>query len=196
MSARRLWRGAALAAVCLLTGCHHHAAVKQTVVLPPPAPNAGPVMVSVPPPTHVSTDASGEVPTRSDIPVVKPVRPPKKAPRRAPPVVAVNTPPPTPPAAPQPTASASAAGPTLNLGQLTSSTDDPTVTRDGAAQALRRERDRIAAIPASVQNAHPAEIDQARRFLKAASDSWNAADYAGTLTLTTKARVLLDDLLK
>ena len=182
--------GATLAAVCLLTGCHHRAFVPA--MAPPMAPpaDAGPVMVSVPPPTHHSGDVP--VTVRSEIPVVKAVKPPRKVTRRTPAqaAVAVNTqsastaPPATPPAA------------SVNLGQLTSSTDDPTATRDAAASALRRERDRMAGISGPVLAAHSNEIEQARRFLKSAADSWNAADYAGTLTLTTKARVLLDDLLK
>ena len=196
MSARRAGYGAALAAVCLLAGCHHHAAVRA-VALPPPAPaNAGPVMVSVPPPTHRSTDVPAGVATSSDIPVVKPVRPPRKSARRpqpAPPVVAVNNPAAIAVPAPAPVAPPSAA---VSLGQLTSSTDDPAATRDGAAQALRRERDRFATIPGPVQTAHATEIEQARRFLKSAADSWNASDYAATLALATKARVLLDELLK
>ena len=194
MSVRRAGCGAALAALCLLAGCHHHAAVRTVAPPPPPAANIGPVMVSVPPPTHRSTDVPDGVDTSSTIPVVKPVRPPRKPARRPQPapVVAANTPavtPPQPAAAVPPPAS-------VSLGQLTSSTNDPAATRDGAAQALRRERERFAAIPSGVQAAHAAEIDQARRFLKSASESWAASDYAATLALTTKARVLLDDLLK
>lgn len=193
MKSRVLTGSAALAASCLLSGCHHRAAV--TAIAPPPvAPaTAGPVMVSVPPPTHHSGDMPDGVAVRSTIPVVKPVSPPRRIFRRSsPPAVASTTPAVTAPTAPVAVASA----PAVNLGQLTSSTDDPAATRDGAANAIRRERDRLAGVSASLQSTHASEVEQARRFLKSASDSWNAADYSATLALATKARVLLDDLLK
>ncbi|WP_419803874.1 hypothetical protein [Terriglobus sp.] len=196
MSARRLGCGAALVLACLLTGCHHHAPVRAVVPPPPPPANAGPVMVSVPPPTHRSTDTPDSIMTSSNIPVVKPVRPPRRSSRRSQaqaPAVAQNGP--TPPAV-QPPIASTATPPALDLGQLTTSTDDPAATRDGAAQAIRRERDRVRAIPGPVLSAHPTEIDQARRFLKSASDSFSSSDYAAAIALTTKARVLLDDLLK
>ncbi|GAA3767922.1 hypothetical protein GCM10022270_30800 [Terriglobus aquaticus] len=130
--------------------------------------------------------------------MVKPVKPTHRVTRRpSPPTIATNVPPAGTPAAPTPgTTATSAPAAAVNLGQLTSGTDDPAATRDGAANAMRRERDRLAGINATVQASHPGEIEQARRFLKSASDSWNAADYSATLALTTKARVLLDDLLK
>lgn len=184
----------ASAAMCVLTGCHHRAPVRAAVPPPPPPTTAEPVMVSVPPPTHRSTVQRGDVLTSSSIPVLHPVRPPKKPPKRARPAtqVAVNN----APAAPPPAVSPPPPPPARSLGQLTTSTEDPSVTREAAAQALRREQERIAAIPGAVQAAHASEIEQAKRFVKSASDSWNASDYAATVALSTKARVLLDDLLK
>lgn len=184
----------ASAAMCLLTGCHHRAPVRAAVPPPPPPASAGPVMVSVPPPTHRLTDESGEIPTRSSIPVINPVRPPKKPPKRTRPATQVATN--SAPAATPPVVSPPTPSPASSLGQLTTSTEDSSVTREVAAQALRREKERIAAIPNAVQAAHASEIEQAKRFVKSASDSWNASDYAATVALSTKARVLLDDLLK
>ena len=197
MIVRHTGRCVALGLLCLLAGCHRHAPVVTAAPPPPPTASAGPVMVSVPPPTHHSTDTPGEVATSSSIPVVKPVRPPRKPSRRSQPAATQNP-------APNTTAVAAVAQPqapptpkaTQSLGQLTASTDDPAATRDGAAQAIRRERDRIASMPATTQSAHTAEMEQARRFLKSAVDSWNASDYVAALALSTKTRVLLDDLLK
>lgn len=195
MSGRRIAGCVVSASLMLLAGCHHRVPARTTVTPPPLAPAAGPVvMVSVPPPTHHSSDFPGEVPTTSNIPVVKPVKPPKRLPRRSQP----STPPATvtaPPAATPPPAAA-AATPTAaqTLGQLTASTNDPAATRAGAAEALRHEHDRFVAIPGAVQASHQSEFDQARRFLKSASDALEASDFVGALALTTKARVLLDDL--
>ena len=192
----RLASGAATSLLLLLAGCHHHTVVPVVAAPPAPAVSAGPVLVSVPPPTHRSTDMPDAIPTVSNIPVVKPVKPPRKfmhRPQPAPPAVTANsgaTPatPPSPRAATPPPVAAE------SLGQLTASTDDPSATRDGAAQAIRRQRSRLVALSSSVQAEHSAEVEQLRRFLKSAADSWKAADYTAAITLATKARVLLDDL--
>lgn len=178
--------------VLLLSGCHHKAPAR-TAVAPPPPVSAGPVMVSVPPPTHRSSPAAEAASIAADIPVVKPVKPPRKIARRAPNAASV----PTAPAAPPPTPTATVAPPAaVNLGQLTAGNDNISAARNNAAQALRTQHDRLLALPAALQSSHSAEIEQVRRFLRSGSDSLTGADYAAAVGLATKAKVLLDDLQK
>ena len=41
---------------------------------------------------------------------------------------------------------------------------------------------------------HAREIDQARLFLKQATEAWNKQDIEGARTLATKAKLLLDEI--
>ncbi len=188
----RLKIGVATVLAFTLWGCVRTPA-KVVSTPPPPSIPAGPVMVSVPPPTHRSTSFSVETTSAANIPVVQPVPQPKKKQRRSNTVIAAATP---SPAAAAPVQLSPPAHPVQSLGKLTAETDNPSAARAESEQALRTQLERINTLPSRTQVAHPAEVEQARRFLKDAADSWKAADYADSSALVTKAKVLLDDLLK
>jgi hypothetical protein len=170
----------ALAALLPLTGCAHRAKV-AAVPLPPVA------MVTVPPPTH-PTEPLPEEPVAETPVVLPPPAPPKKPspPRHR------STPPPvqTAVAAPPPPAP-------IDLGQLTTGGD---ATNSAAMQQtedlMRAQQKRLIGIPTAVVALHTQQIEQARLFLRQADEAWKKLDVEGARTLSTKAKVLLDEVLE
>lgn len=175
-----------LLALCLtgLTGCHHRA--PKALVLPPAPPEIAPVMVSVPPPTHPTEPLPVNVPVANvPSPVVVP---PKRHRRRK------YTPAPSTAAAP--TQVAVATPPAIELGQLSAGGETGSALRTETEATLTTQKQRLDHLTPSVAAAHPADVEQARRFLKAAEDAWKTSDIEGAHTLIGKAKVLLDDLSK
>lgn len=166
-----------------LAGCRHRA--PKALVLPPAPPEIAPVMVSVPPPTHPTEPLPVTQPVASAPP---PVIVPPKRPRRK------KYAPVPPPAAP--TQVAVATPPAIALGQLSAGGDTGGSLRTETEAMLAAQKQRLDRLPAAVVATHAADVEQARRFLKAAEDAWKSSDIEGAHTLTGKAKVLLDDLAK
>ncbi len=55
---------------------------------------------------------------------------------------------------------------------------------------------RLNALPANTVNAEKAQVSQIRNFQRQAQDALNSGDIEGATTLATKAKLILDDLLK
>jgi hypothetical protein len=81
------------------------------------------------------------------------------------------------------------------IGSLTVGDDSETQKRQAAEVIADNER-RLRGLSADVIRAQESQLTQVRDFEKKAQAALNAGDANGALTLATKARVLLDDLLK
>jgi outer membrane biosynthesis protein TonB len=161
-----------------LAGCHR----KAVVIVPPPLPPVGPAVVSVPPPTHPPEPAPEvvEVPPVPTPPPTPPKRPVHRRPAPAPPAT---------------TATAPAAAPPVELGQLSTGGEaNNAALRQGAEDLLRAQQKRLLALPPAVTAAHREQTERASLFLRDADDAWKKLDIEGTRTLATKAKVLLDEI--
>ena len=172
MSLLRAAGFAALCAALILAGCHKKILVVAAPALPPP------VMISVPPPTHVS-EPEAEMPLE-EAPALTELLPRQRVFRYRPSPVQQVTLAPAPP-------------PPLELGQLT--TGDTAPLRQQTEDLLRSQQRRLSAISTAVAALHSQQIEEARLFLKQADDAWQKSDVDGARTLATKAKVLLDEIL-
>ncbi len=165
-----------------LAGCRHRAV--KTVTMAPVPPEIGPVMVSVPPPTHPTEPLP--TPDKPVVATAVPVpAPPKKVHRKKP--VSV-------PVAPPVQVAAAAPPPAITLGQLSAGGTAGSPSRTETEQTLAEQKQRLEKLAAAAAAAHPADVEQVRRFLKGADDAWNTGDVEGAHTLALKAKVMLDDL--
>ena len=184
----RIWRlrggmyAGCAALLCLTaTGCRH----RQTAVLPIPPPQIVPVE------TTAKTDSQAlvqpvpmtPVPLTSVIAVKKKV----KKPKRIPVVIA--------PAVPVPVQVASSPEPNL-IGALTAGGTDAPQNKREAQDLIGALERRVNALPQAIKDSLRLQLLQVRNFQKAAETSLNAGDAEGALTLATKAKLLLDDLVK
>lgn len=106
--------------------------------------------------------------------------------RRRPPKVEETVQPP----APTPAAEAAA------IGSLTAGGAANPQTRQDAANLIASNERRLNALSAQRQEAQKSEVSTVRNFQKQAQDALNSGDAEGSLTLATKAKLLLDDLEK
>ena len=164
-----------------LAGCHRR--VPAAMALPALPPDIGPVMVSVPPPTH-PTEPLPE-PT---VPVASAPVPPAPAPKK--PHKHKVKPAPVPP----PVQVAASTSPPIALGQLSTGGDAGKDLRGDTETLLAVQKQRLDRLAGNVTAAHTADVEQARRFLKGAEDAWKTGDVDGAHTLAVKAKVLIDDL--
>lgn len=170
--------GLCLGFCCLLiAGCH-----RRSVVIAPPAPPP-PAMVSVPPPTHRTEPLPG-------IPLEEIANPELQISRRS-----------LPRFRPLHATKAQLAGlkplpAPIDLGQLTVGGETANTTlRQQTEDLLRSQQRRLATLPRSIVGLHTHQVQQAKLFLKQADEAWAKQDVEGTRTLSTKAKVLLDELL-
>ena len=166
--------------VLTLAGCHRNPKV-VAVVAPPPPPLE---TVDVPPPSHPTEPLPEEpVIASPDLPLtVPPVRRPQP-PRRRP-----------APAPPTQTAAATPAPAPMDLGNLTTGGESTnTALLQQTDDLLKAQTRRLNAIPTATIALHTQQVEQARLFLKQASDAWAKQDIEGARTLATKAKVLLDE---
>ena len=179
-----------------LAGCHRHS--KQVLALPPAPPETAPVMVSVPPPSH-PTEPLPATPR----PVMA-VAPPKEKPARKPsrtrrtpsaataPAATANT----APAATPPVQTATASTPAISLGQLSAGGETTGTLRQQTINLIHSQTQRVNGLQASFINDHRTDVEQTRQYIRQAQEAWNTSDVEAAHTLATKAKVLLDDLLK
>ena len=175
-----------LALMCLgAAGCRH----KQTaMVLPIPPPQPLPVDTTAKADTQplVQPVPIKTVPLTPVIVATKKVKKPK---RSAPVMVA----PPPPSAAPVQVASL----PEPNLiGALTPGGSDAPQRQREAQDLISVLERRVTALPQKIKDDLKVQLMQVRNFQKDAQSSLNAGDAEGALTLATKAKLLLDDLVK
>ena len=173
-----------VAAVCACaTGCRH----KPNAAVAPPVPPQVTVAL-VPAPEPANTPQVQTVPV-VETPVPKnPVQPkPKKRKKK------VETAPPPPPvqvasAAPVPDASV--------IGALTAGGDAAPAAKQSAADEISGVEKRLAGLSAQTQKDQEAGLAKVKAFLRQAHEALKTGDADGAETLATKAKVLLDDLLK
>ena len=171
MTLRRIGTSS-LCAAFILTGCHK----KVLVVAAPPLPP--PVMISVPPPTHPA-EPELEIPLE-EAPALTELLPRRTVFRYRPSRL-------------QQVTIARAPAPPIKLGQLT--TGDTAPLRQQTEDLLREQQRRLSGISSAIVAQHSRQIEQARLFLRQAHDAWQKSDVDGALTLATKAKVLLDEVL-
>lgn len=159
-------------AAFVMTGCHKQVLVVAAPPLPPP------VMISVPPPTH---PAEPEL----DMPLEEAPGLTATLPRH--PVFRYR------PSPLQRITIARAPAPPIKLGHLTAG--DAAPLRQQTEDLLRAQQRRLSGVSPSIAALHSQQIEQARLFLRQADDAWKKSDVDGALTLATKAKVLLDEVL-
>lgn len=169
----------------LLAGCHHRRQPVQALALPPVW------QVPVDPAPQSDTPPKVAPQTVESAPEAAVVVPPKvKKPRRKPA--------PTPPAsAPVQVASSGSAPASASevIGTLSTDAANSQDTRARIAASLAQQEKRLRELPASVQSRR-SDVERVRYFCSQATLALSSGDLDGAATLTVKARVLLDDLLK
>jgi hypothetical protein len=92
---------------------------------------------------------------------------------------------------------ASPASPEANvIGSLTAGGAAAPAEQQKAAEAITAVEKRLSGLPTSTLEAQRDGVTRVRNFLRQAHNSMDSGDADGALTLATKAKVLLDDLLK
>jgi hypothetical protein len=165
------------------TGCH-----RRTKLAPPPP---------LPPPVRVELMPAGEPETSEvsaqPLPAIpaprKAVQPKVRKPKKIEPVVAPPAPVQVAAAEPQPDGAAA-------IGSLTTGGAAAPAEQQKAAAAIAEVEKRLGGLSAATLDAQKDGIVQVRNFLKQAHDALSSGDADGAMTLATKARVLLEDLLK
>jgi hypothetical protein len=177
---RGLRLGVLAAACLLLAGCRH----KVKAVVPQPATAPVPIE-KVPEPANPPEIA--QVPlTPAPLPAVKvPAKKVKKPRKKAIPVVPVEV-----------ASAAPAPAPGATIGALTIGGDEKPERKQQAAGMISELEKRLAGVPAGVLESQKEGIARVRHFEKEARGALDSGDVEGAVTLLTKARVLLDDLVK
>jgi outer membrane biosynthesis protein TonB len=171
----------ALALACvMMTGCRH----KVKAVVPQPATAPVPIEKA---PEPANPPVIAQVPlTPAPLPAVKVPEKKVKKPRKK--VV---------PAAPVEVASAAPApAPGAAIGALTMGGDEKPGRKQQAAGMLSDLEKRLAGLAPGVLEGQKEGIARVRYFEKEAKAALDSGDVEGAVTLLTKAKVLLDDLVK
>ena len=170
----------------LVTGCRHKVKV---AAIPLPPPTTVPLVPAPEPatPPRLPTEPVSPAPLPT-----QPVQPKVKKPKKKPEVVPV-TPAPVAPVvvasvAPPPDASV--------IGALTAGGDASPEQRQKASDAIGEVEKRLAGLSTDTLKNQETGIVRVKFFLKGAHDALGKGDAEGSITLATKAKVLLDDLLK
>ncbi len=176
------------AAFCvLLAGCHHQPVAAPVPPLPPvatvplvgaPEPVAQPELQRVPVPAV-------PLPTSS---VQPKVRKKKKQPQE---------PPPPPAAAPvQVAAAAPSSTPSALIGDLTAGGDAAPAEKQHAADAISAVEKDVSGWSGAHSDEQREGLQRIRNFLRQAHEALSTGDAEGASQLATKAKLLLDDLMK
>ncbi|QEE29499.1 hypothetical protein FTW19_16740 [Terriglobus albidus] len=181
-----------LAAACIvIQGCKHspkavQAATAPVITAPP---------IQVPPATVRDAERRAE----ADIPAPPPPAPPKQEEPQHPPKTQGRRRPQTQPTTtPPPTQSASTGTPAPDtasvIGELSTGGDTSAQARQQAAELIAATQRRLEGLSGSVAGSHKTAVDQIKDFLLKAREALKAGDVDGANTLTTKAKLLLDDI--
>lgn len=170
-----------------LAGCRHRAV--------PPSIPAG-AQAPVPAVTEPTTAAVLPTLPVPPAPTLSRVPPPPKPARRARTPRPVPAPVALPPAAPPPTALAANAPPPNPLGSLTAGGNQGAEKQQRAIELLNDLNKRLKALSADIRSRQSEGLIRVRNFEHEAQAALKAGDTEGAVTLATKAKLLLDDLLK
>jgi hypothetical protein len=184
MNARQWMQMAVLTAASVAaTGCH-----RRTKLAPPP-PLPPPVKVALLPAGDPGTSEVVTKPLPAIPAPTKAVQPKIRKPKKIEPV----EPPPAPVqvAASEPPPDGAAA-----IGSLTTGGAAAASEQQKVGAAISEVEKRLAGVPAATIDAQKDGMARVRNFLKQAHEALSSGDADGAMTLATKAKVLLDDLLK
>ncbi len=182
------WQAAVLGLLLAgVTGCRHKTKV---AVVQLPAPQQLPVD------TTAKAEAQPWVQTvplqPTPLPAVTVPTKKVKKPRKQ---VASAVPPPAP-AAPVQVASSGLSPEANVIGSLTPGGNDVPQLRKQAAELIAALEKRLVSLPAEVKEKEKEQLLRVRNFERQAQTALDAGDSDGAVTLATKAKVLLDDLVK
>jgi hypothetical protein len=175
------------AALAALTGCHHRTQV-AAVTLPAPPPAGSVPLLPAPQaenPPQLKTVPVPPVPLPS-----QPVQPKPRKPKRK------VEPPPAQPAAPVQVAVNEPPPAAAVIGSLTEGGEEAPQEQHKAEDAIVEVEKRLAGVSAGTLESQKGGVTRVRSFLRQAREALKTGDADGALTLATKAKVLLDDLLK
>ena len=186
-----------VALACLMTsGCMKNQKVVRAASLPPAPPSAGAPPIQVPPPSVLAAEVPPEEPiptqpanqTANDTENTQHTKRPSRKPSA----------PASPPTANKPATTqmaANAADPeTSVIGQLSTGGDSVTSNRRQAVDFLEATEKRVNSLSAQTVQQHQNAVNQVRDFLRKAHEALKSGDVDGANNLTTKAKVLLDDI--
>lgn len=169
-------------------GCRHKQPV-PALAIPPPAPVADT--------TGAAAGKTGVLEKKVMVPVpipeVKVVEKKVRRPRKKPPVMVAMAPPvEAPPAA----VAGTGLAPESVIGALTAGGDNAPEKKQRADMMIRDLNKRLAGLAADVMRKQREGIARVRLFERQASQALTSGDADGAVTLATKAKLLLDDLVK
>jgi len=175
-------RGLMMAVLCAgATGCRH----KQKIVAMPAPPPATVPLDKAPSPPLVATVPLETAPMPSAPPPKKVPKPRKKV--IAPPVIA----PPVEVSSAEPLPE-----PGTIIGSLTAGGDATPEKKQRAGELIADLEKRLAALPNNLAKMQRDGITRVRNFEREARKSLDSGDAEGAVTLATKAKLLLDDIMK
>ncbi|HEY6375395.1 MAG TPA: hypothetical protein VIX90_07700 [Edaphobacter sp.] len=163
-------------------GCH------KKVQAPPLPPIQAPVALETPPPPEHPPMIESQVAKLPPVPVASNAAKPKRERRRP---VAKPTPEP-----PVQVASNDAGTEASAIGALTAGGEANPKSQQEAADMIAANEKRLNALPAQMSDDQKAQISKVKNFQRQAQEALNSGDVEGAKTLATKAKLLLDDLLK
>jgi hypothetical protein len=186
MMVRRWMQGMVLALVSVAaTGCHRRTKLAPPVPLPPAAK-----VELVPAPEPETQGEVAEQPLAAIPAPTKAVQPKIRKVKKVEPVEVLPAPAPVQVAAAEPPPAAAV------IGSLTTGGAAAPAEQQKAGASIAEVEKRLASLPAATLDAQKDGMARVRNFLKQAHDALSSGDADGAMTLATKARVLLDDLLK
>ncbi len=184
MNLRWLRQGIMLTVVSVAaTGCHRRTRLAAPPPLPPP-PKVALMPAGEPETSEVSAQPLPRIPAPT-----KAVQPKIRRPKKIEPVE--PPPPPVQVATAEPPPDGAAV-----IGSLTTGGPAAPAEQQRAGAAIVEVEKRLAGVPAAALDAQKDGMARVRNFLKQAHDALSSGDADGAMTLATKAKVLLDDLLK
>lgn len=163
---------------------------RKKVQVPPLPPIQAPVALETPPQPEHPPMIEPPVVKLPPVPVASSGAKPKRE-RRKP--AAKTTPAPEPPvqvASNEPATEAAA------IGALTSGGEANPKSQQEAAEMIAANEKRLNGLSAQVSEEQKPQISKVKNFQRQAQEALNSGDVEGAKTLATKAKLLLDDLLK
>lgn len=180
-----------MAAALLCAGLTFGAGGCRKKVQVPPLPQIqAPVALETPPPPDKPPMIEPPVVKLPPVPVASNGAKPKRE-RKKPAVK--TTPAPEPPVQ---VASAEPAPEATAIGALTSGGEANPKSQQETADMIATNEKRLNGLPAQLSDEQKAQISKVKNFQRQAQEALNSGDVEGAKTLATKAKLLLDDLLK
>ncbi|RSL19288.1 hypothetical protein EDE15_4950 [Edaphobacter aggregans] len=162
---------------------------RKKVQVPPLPQIQAPIALETPPPPEHPPMIEPPVVKLPPVPVASNGAKPKRERRRP----AAKTPAPEPPVQ---VASAEPATEEAAIGALTSGGEANPKSQQEAAEMIAANEKRLNGLSAQMSDEQKAQISKVKNFQRQAQEALNSGDVEGAKTLATKAKLLLDDLLK